>query len=110
VSVYLFQVPSSHSRRIREGSRLKAVKASSPLRVATAVTEAVAAVGIAAQPVVWGWAEVVVVPVRCMWKQQPPSWGIREAVVVGSRPCVEGVGTPRAPERCRVPYWRDALP
>jgi hypothetical protein len=73
-----------------------------------AVTAAVADAGTAARLVVWGWVEVVV-PVRCM-KQQPPLWGIREAVVVGSRPCVEGVGTPRAPERCRVPYWRDALP
>ena len=74
------------------------------------MTAAVVAVDIVARLAVWGVVVVVGVPARCMRKQQGPSWDIREAAVVGSRPRVEGVGTPRAPERCRVPYWRDALP
>jgi hypothetical protein len=74
MSAYLFQMPSSHSQRIREDSRLTAVKASSPLQEAMAATEVfvpavVVAACIAARPVVWGVVVIVMVPARCMKKQ-----------------------------------------
>jgi multisubunit Na+/H+ antiporter MnhC subunit len=78
VSAYLFQMPSSHSQRIREDSRLTAVKASSPLRAAMAVTAAVVVVVvvvvvavacIAARRRVWVVVGGVMVPARGMRKQ-----------------------------------------
>jgi hypothetical protein len=74
VSAYLFQMPSSHFQRIREDSRLTAVKASSPLRAAMAATAAVvvvvAAVAcIVARRRVWVLVGGVMVPARGMRKQ-----------------------------------------
>jgi hypothetical protein len=74
VSAYLFQMPSSHFQRIREDSRLTAVKASSPLRAAMAATAAVvvvvAAVAcIVARRRVWVVVGGVMVPARGMRKQ-----------------------------------------
>jgi hypothetical protein len=75
VSAYLFQMPSSRSQRIREDSRLTAVKASSPLRAAMAVTAAVVVVVvvavacIAARRRVWVVVGGVMVPARGMRKQ-----------------------------------------
>jgi len=48
-------------------------------------------------------------PVPGRRRQRHPTWGI-ETAVVGSRPDAVCAGKPRAPLRCRVPYWRDALP
>jgi hypothetical protein len=93
------------------------VRASSPLLVAKAATEdAVASVGVVVADVVLGVGIVgrlavgVRVVVPGMRRQQHPTWHIHEAAVAGSRPGAVGAGTPLGPERCRVPYWRDALP
>jgi hypothetical protein len=75
VSAYLFQMPSSHFQRIREDSRLTAVKASSPLRAAMAATAAVVVVVVAAVACivarrrVWVVVGGVMVPARGMRKQ-----------------------------------------
>jgi uncharacterized membrane protein (DUF106 family) len=99
--------------------RLTAVKASSPLLVVMAATAAVVVAAVAAVlggciVVVGGDAVVVVVVVaavvgivarlavavvvkehvRDMRKRQHPTWGMREAAIVGSR---SGAGTSRAP-------------
>ena len=74
---------------------MTAVKASSPLLVVMAATAAVvvvaAVVGIVARLAV---AVVVKEHVRDMTKRQHPTWGMREAAIVGSR---LGAGTSRAP-------------
>ena len=91
---------------------MTAVKASSPLLVVMAATAAV--VVVAAVAAVLGGCIVVVVVVaavvgivarlavavvvkehvRDMTKRQHPTWGMREAAIVGSR---SGAGTSRAP-------------
>jgi uncharacterized membrane protein (DUF106 family) len=107
-----------HCRQTRGDLRLTAVKASSPLLVVMAATAAVVVAAVAAVlggciVVVGGDAVVVVVVaavvgivarlavavvvkehVRDMRKRQHPTWGMREAAIVGSR---SGAGTSRAP-------------
>ena len=119
VSAYLSQMQPFHCRQTRGDLRLTAVKASSPLLVVMAATVAVVVAAVAAVlggcivVVVGGDAVVVVVVaavvgivarlavavvvkehVRDMRKRQHPTWGMREAAIVGSR---SGAGTSRAP-------------
>ena len=94
VSAYPSQMQPFHCRQTRGDLRLTAVKASSPLLVVMAATAAVvvaAVVGIVARLAV---AVVVKEHVRDMRKRQHPTWGMREAAIVGSR---SGAGTSRAP-------------
>jgi hypothetical protein len=112
------QMEPFHCRQTRGDLRLTAVKASSPLLVVMAATAAVVVAAVAAVlggciVVVGGDAVVVVVVaavvgivarlavavvvkehVRDMRKRQHPTWGMREAAIVGSR---SGAGTSRAP-------------
>lgn len=112
VSAYPSQMQPFHCRQTRGDLRLTAVKASSPLLVVMAATAAV--VVVAAVAAVLGGCIVVVVVVaavvgivarlavavvvkehvRDMTKRQHPTWGMREAAIVGSR---SGAGTSRAP-------------
>lgn len=123
VSAYPSQMQPFHCRQTRGDLRLTAVKASSPLLVVMAATAAVVVVAAVAAVlggcivvvvvVVGGDAVVVVVVaavvgivarlavavvvkehVRDMTKRQHPTWGMREAAIVGSR---LGAGTSRAP-------------
>lgn len=117
VSAYPSQMQPFHCRQTRGDLRLTAVKASSPLLVVMAATAAVVVAAVAAVlggciVVVGGDAVVVVVAavvgivarlavavvvkehVRDMRKRQHPTWGMREAAIVGSR---SGAGTSRAP-------------
>lgn len=117
VSAYPSQMQPFHCRQTRGDLRLTAVKASSPLLVVMAATAAVVVAAVAAVlggciVVVGGDAVVVVVAavvgivarlavavvvkehVRDMTKRQHPTWGMREAAIVGSR---SGAGTSRAP-------------
>jgi uncharacterized membrane protein (DUF106 family) len=118
VSAYPSQMEPFHCRQTRGDLRLTAVKASSPLLVVMAATAAVVVAAVAAVlggciVVVGGDAVVVVVVaavvgivarlavavvvkehVRDMRKRQHPTWGMREAAIVGSR---SGAGTSRAP-------------
>jgi uncharacterized membrane protein (DUF106 family) len=118
VSAYPSQMQPFHCRQTRGDLRLTAVKASSPLLVVMAATAAVVVAAVAAVlggciVVVGGDAVVVVVVaavvgivarlavavvvkehVRDMRKRQHPTWGMREAAIVGSR---SGAGTSRAP-------------
>jgi hypothetical protein len=92
---------------------LTAVKASSPLLVVMGATAAVVVAAVAAVAAVLGGCIVVVggdavvgivarlavavvvkEHVRDMRKRQHPTWGMREAAIVGSR---SGAGTSRAP-------------
>lgn len=112
MSAYPSQMQPFHCRQTRGDLRLTAVKASSPLLVVMAATAAV--VVVAAVAAVLGGCIVVVVVVaavvgivarlavavvvkehvRDMTKRQHPTWGMREAAIVGSR---SGAGTSRAP-------------
>lgn len=112
VSAYPSQMQPFHCRRTRGDLRLTAVKAFSPLLVVMAATAAVVAAAVAA--VLGGCIVVVVVGgdavvgivarlavavvvkerVLDMRKRQHPTWGMREAAIVGSR---SGAGTSRAP-------------
>jgi hypothetical protein len=117
VSAYPSQMQPFHCRQTRGDLRLTAVKASSPLLVVMAATAAVVVAAVAAVlggcivVVVGGDAVVVVAAVvgivarlavavvvkehvRDMRKRQHPTWGMREAAIVGSR---SGAGTSRAP-------------
>ena len=118
MSAYPSQMQPFHCRQTRGDLRLTAVKASSPLLVVMAATAAVVVAAVAAVlggciVVVGGDAVVVVVVaavvgivarlavavvvkehVRDMRKRQHPTWGMREAAIVGSR---SGAGTSRAP-------------
>ena len=120
VSAYPSQMQPFHCRQTRGDLRLTAVKASSPLLVVMAATAAVVVVAavlggcivVVVVVVVGGDAVVVVVAavvgivarlavavvvkehVRDMTKRQHPTWGMREAAIVGSR---SGAGTSRAP-------------
>lgn len=114
VSAYPSQMQPFHCRQTRGDLRLTAVKASSPLLVVMAATAAVVVAAVAAVlggcivvagdavvvaavvGIVARLAVVVVVKehVRDMRKRQHPTWGMREAAIVGSR---SGAGTSRAP-------------
>jgi len=116
VSAYPSQMQPFHCRQTRGDLRLTAVKASSPLLVVMGATAAVVVAAVAAVlggciVVVGGDAVVVVAAVvgivarlavavvvkehvRDMRKRQHPTWGMREAAIVGSR---SGAGTSRAP-------------
>lgn len=115
VSAYPSQMQPFHCRQTRGDLRLTAVKVSSPLLVVMAATAAVVVAAVAAVlggciVVVGGDAVVVAAVVgivarlavavvvkehvRDMRKRQHPTWGMREAAIVGSR---SGAGTSRAP-------------
>lgn len=104
-SSYLFPRQLSRPRQTRAGARWRAVTVFAPLRAARVAIEAVAA-DIGTRP-----AGVVVVVVWSTGRQQHSSLGIPETVVLlDSRASAVHVGGRLAPSRCRVPYWRGALP